>query len=76
MIYQVLEEPPILNEIKGEVDIPQSLEEFLAEIKKESVSDAKTFAVKLKAMVKYCYMLFQISINICTLFHDKVSPFG
>lgn len=51
VIYQVLEEPPSLNEIKGEVEIPQSLEDFVAELRKESVSDAKTFAVKLRAMV-------------------------
>lgn len=76
MIYQVLEEPPSLNEIKREVEIPQSLEEFVAELKRESVSDAKTFAVKLKAMVTYSYMMLQISLDICALKYDKVSHSG
>ncbi|XP_074375428.1 putative galacturonosyltransferase 12 [Apium graveolens] len=51
VIYQVLEEPPSLDEIKREDEIPQSIDEFVAEMKKDGVSDAKTFAVKLKAMV-------------------------
>lgn len=59
VIYQVLEETPSLNEIKGDVEIPQTLEEFVAELKEESVSDAKTFAVKLRAMVTLIICCFK-----------------
>ncbi|KAL5736081.1 hypothetical protein ACOSQ2_030869 [Xanthoceras sorbifolium] len=50
VIYQVLEEPISKDELQGRSDIPQTLEEFMADIK-ESKSDAKTFAVKLREMV-------------------------
>lgn len=50
MIYQVLEEPIGKDELQGRSDVPQSLEEFMAEIKKGK-SDAKTFALKLREMV-------------------------
>ncbi|KAL5737796.1 hypothetical protein ACOSP7_030557 [Xanthoceras sorbifolium] len=50
VIYQVLEEPISKDELQGRSDIPQTLEEFMADIK-ESKSDAKTFAVKLRQMV-------------------------
>jgi hypothetical protein len=50
VIYQVLEEPIGKDELQGRSDVPQSLEEFMAEIKKEK-SDAKTFALKLREMV-------------------------
>lgn len=51
VIYKILKEPIIEDEVKGEAEIiPQSLEEFLAEMK-DSRSDAKTFALKLKSMV-------------------------
>lgn len=50
MIYQILEEPIGKDELQGRSDIPQSLDEFMAEIK-EGKSDAKTFAVKLRDMV-------------------------
>lgn len=51
MIYKILEEPITEDEVKGEAEIiPQSLEEFVAEIK-DSRSDAETFALKLKSMV-------------------------
>lgn len=50
MIYQILEEPISKDELQGRSDIPQTLEEFTAEIK-ESKSDAKTFAIKLRDMV-------------------------
>lgn len=47
-IYRVLENE---EEIKSDGSkVPESLEEFLAEIK-DSQSDAKIFALKLKSMV-------------------------
>lgn len=49
-MYHVLEEPLSQEELKGRSDIPQSLEEFMAEMK-ETKTDAKTFAVKLREMV-------------------------
>ncbi|KAF8391479.1 hypothetical protein HHK36_023784 [Tetracentron sinense] len=48
-IYRILEEPGSQEEIQVS-DVPQSLEDFVAEMKNNR-SDAKTFAVKLKAMV-------------------------
>lgn len=50
MIYQVLDEPISKDELQGKSDVPQTLEDFMAEIKK-SKSDAKTFAIKLREMV-------------------------
>jgi hypothetical protein len=50
VIYQVLEEPIGKDELQGRFDVPQSLEEFMAEIKKGK-SDAKTFALELREMV-------------------------
>ncbi|BBH01911.1 galacturonosyltransferase 12 [Prunus dulcis] len=50
VIYQILEEPIGKDELQGRSDIPQSLDEFMAEIK-EGKSDAKAFAVKLRDMV-------------------------
>ncbi|KAM7492665.1 hypothetical protein LguiA_035586 [Lonicera macranthoides] len=51
VIYQVFQEPVDPEEIqKGAADIPQSLEDFVAEMK-DTRSDAKTFATKLKSMV-------------------------
>ncbi|KAL9147441.1 hypothetical protein ABFS82_13G173600 [Erythranthe guttata] len=50
VIYQVLEEPVTQGEIQTGPEIPQTMEDFVAEIKDER-PDAKTFAVKLKAMV-------------------------
>lgn len=47
MIYQVLEDE---IEIEEGPETPQSLEEFLEEMK-DTKPDAETFAVKLKAMV-------------------------
>lgn len=50
-IYRVLEEEGSEEEVKSSgSDVPQSLEEFVAEMKSNR-SDAKTFALKLKAMV-------------------------
>ncbi|KAH9803297.1 putative galacturonosyltransferase 12 [Citrus sinensis] len=45
-----IEEPMSKDELKGRSDIPQTLEEFMADMK-ESKSDAKTFAIKLRDMV-------------------------
>ncbi|KAK7324649.1 hypothetical protein VNO77_28378 [Canavalia gladiata] len=50
VIYQTLDEPLGKNELKGRYDIPQTLEEFMTEMK-EGGYDAKTFAVKLREMV-------------------------
>ncbi|XP_073311925.1 probable galacturonosyltransferase 12 isoform X1 [Primulina huaijiensis] len=50
VIFQILEEPVNENEIQAGQEIPQTLEDFIAEIKDER-PDAKTFAAKLKAMV-------------------------
>ncbi|GFS29151.1 galacturonosyltransferase 12 [Actinidia rufa] len=50
VIYQVLEEPVSQDEIQGDGDIPQTLEDFVAEMK-DVRPDAKTFASRLKAMV-------------------------
>ncbi|GAA0157255.1 hypothetical protein Leryth_010114 [Lithospermum erythrorhizon] len=51
MIYQILEEPVNQdNNVQGGNEIPQTLEDFLAEMR-ESSSDAKIFAIKLRAMI-------------------------
>lgn len=50
MIYQTLDEPLGNDELKGRVDIPQTLEEFMINMK-EGRYDVKTFAVKLREMV-------------------------
>ncbi|PIN19622.1 Polygalacturonate 4-alpha-galacturonosyltransferase [Handroanthus impetiginosus] len=50
VIYEVLEEPVDQSEIQLGAEIPQTLEDFIAEIKDEQ-PDVKTFAVKLKSMV-------------------------
>ncbi|KAL3647093.1 putative galacturonosyltransferase 12 [Castilleja foliolosa] len=57
VMYQVLDEPAVdQNEVElaaaGQDIIPQSMEEFIAQMK-EQRPDAKTFAVKLKAMVTF-----------------------
>ncbi|XP_043689505.1 probable galacturonosyltransferase 12 isoform X2 [Telopea speciosissima] len=49
-IYRILEESGDEEDIQGRSEAPQSLEEFVAEMKSNK-SDVKTFAVKLKAMV-------------------------
>ncbi|KAM7498817.1 hypothetical protein LguiA_023231 [Lonicera macranthoides] len=48
VIYQVLQEPVNQDETQ-ETEVPQSLEEFVAQM--DSRTDAKTFALKLKSMV-------------------------
>ncbi|XP_057950213.1 probable galacturonosyltransferase 12 [Malania oleifera] len=50
VVYQVLEEPLSKEEIQKLSEVPQSLEDFMAEIK-DSRSDAMAFALKLRAMV-------------------------
>lgn len=50
VIYQVLEEPVNQDELQARPQIPQTLEDFMAEIR-DSRPDAKAFALKLKAMV-------------------------
>ncbi|OWM88726.1 probable galacturonosyltransferase 12 [Punica granatum] len=50
VIYQVLQQPMTKDELKGRPEIPQTLEDFMADIK-ESRPDAKTFALKLRDMV-------------------------
>ncbi|KAL8510523.1 hypothetical protein ACS0TY_017371 [Phlomoides rotata] len=52
VIYQVLEEPVEKKDQKSGDGIPQTLAEFVAEVKNER-PDAKTFAIKLKSMVTF-----------------------
>lgn len=49
-IYRVLEEGGSKEVKSSSSDVPQSLEEFVAEMKSNRF-DAKTFALRLKAMV-------------------------
>lgn len=57
MIYQVLNEPVSKDEVQGKTDVPQTLEEFMAEMK-ESRSDAKAFALRLREMVSLDFCFF------------------
>ncbi|KAK7335393.1 hypothetical protein VNO80_27203 [Phaseolus coccineus] len=50
VIYQTLVEPLGKHELQGRFDIPQTLEEFMTEMKSGGY-DAKTFAIKLREMV-------------------------
>ncbi|XP_054815066.1 probable galacturonosyltransferase 12 [Prosopis cineraria] len=50
VIFQVLDEPLGKDDLQGRSDIPQTLEEFMAEVR-EGEYDVKTFAVKLREMV-------------------------
>uniref|UniRef100_A0A6N2MUJ4 Hexosyltransferase n=1 Tax=Salix viminalis TaxID=40686 RepID=A0A6N2MUJ4_SALVM len=50
VIYQVLEQPLGSDELKGRSDIPETLEEFMDEVK-NNILDAKDFAFKLREMV-------------------------
>ena len=52
MIYQTLNEPLGKLELQGRFDIPQTLEEFMTEMKSGGY-DAKTFAIKLREMVPF-----------------------
>jgi alpha-1,4-galacturonosyltransferase len=63
VMYQVLEQPLDNDELKGRDDIPQTLEEFMDEVK-NSIFDAKAFALKLREMVSYgLYLLFDVNTN-------------
>lgn len=57
MIYQTLDEPLNKDELKGRSDIPQTLEEFMTEMKQGGY-DAKTFALKLREMVLLTLLFF------------------
>lgn len=48
------------DELQGRSDVPQTLEDFMAEIKK-SKSDAKTFALKLREMVPRIFFPFSFA---------------
>ncbi|EEF39528.1 conserved hypothetical protein [Ricinus communis] len=50
VIYQVLQDPLDQDDLKGRSDIPQTLEEFMADVK-DTKLNAKTFAIKLREMV-------------------------
>ncbi|CAI0436526.1 unnamed protein product [Linum tenue] len=50
VMYKVLEQPIDKDELQGRTDIPQTLEEFMAEVK-DSGFDARSFALKLREMV-------------------------
>ena len=58
MIYQTLDEPLSKYELEGRSDIPQTLEEFMTDVK-EDAYDAKTFAIKLREMVPLSYSFQQ-----------------
>ncbi|GMJ11494.1 IRREGULAR XYLEM 8, galacturonosyltransferase 12 [Hibiscus trionum] len=51
VIYRILDEPVSEDEVQGKSDIPQTLQDFMAEIKESSKSDAKSFALKLRQMI-------------------------
>ncbi|KAK7272453.1 hypothetical protein RJT34_29059 [Clitoria ternatea] len=50
VIYQTLDQPLGKDELQGRSDIPQTLEEFMTEMKAGGY-DAKTFSVKLREMI-------------------------
>ena len=52
MIYKILDEPVEKDEVEGRSDIPQTLEDFMTDMK-EGGYDAQTFATKLREMVIY-----------------------
>lgn len=62
VIYQVLQQPMAEDELKGRSEIPQTLEDFMAEIK-ESRPNAKTFALKLRDMVVPPLLVLSYSIK-------------
>ncbi|KAJ1441915.1 Nucleotide-diphospho-sugar transferase [Sesbania bispinosa] len=49
VMYSILDQPLGKDELEGRSDIPQTLEEFMTDIKKDEY-DAKTFAIKLREM--------------------------
>lgn len=65
-MYQVLEKPIGKDELKGRTDIPQTLEEFMSEVK-ESRADAKSFAVKLRDMVSFTPIYTNTTYNMSTI---------
>ncbi|OMO80562.1 Glycosyl transferase, family 8 [Corchorus capsularis] len=50
VMYQVLNQPVRKDEVQGKTDVPQTLEEFMAEMR-DIKSDARTFALRLREMV-------------------------
>lgn len=63
VIYQVLEQPLGSDELKGRSDVPETLEEFMDEVK-NNILDAKDFAFKLREMVSCCFnLLFDVNTN-------------
>ncbi|KAB2044254.1 hypothetical protein ES319_D01G075800v1 [Gossypium barbadense] len=50
VIYRILEEPVSKDEVLGKTDVPQTLQEFMSEMK-QSRSDAKAFALRLREMI-------------------------
>ncbi|KAE8733274.1 putative galacturonosyltransferase 12 [Hibiscus syriacus] len=50
VMYQILDEPVSKDEVQGKTDVPQTLQEFMSEMK-QSILDAKTFALKLREMI-------------------------
>ncbi|KAI4388169.1 hypothetical protein MLD38_000524 [Melastoma candidum] len=50
VMYRILEAPVTEAEVQGKSDVPQTLEEFVAEVK-ESTYDARAFALRLREMV-------------------------
>lgn len=72
MIYGILDQPLGKDELEGRSDIPQTLEEFMTQMK-EGGYDAKTFAIKLREMVPFCiFPLFQTNAE-ATVFQVQVS---
>ncbi|CAI0437090.1 unnamed protein product [Linum tenue] len=59
VMYRVLEQPIDKDELQGRTDIPQTLEEFMAEVK-DSGFDARTFALKLREMVLFLPLYIHI----------------
>jgi len=56
VIYGILDQPLGKDELEGRSDIPQTLEEFMTQMK-EGGYDAKTFAIKLREMVPFSHSL-------------------
>lgn len=53
MIYGILDQPLGKDELEGRSDIPQTLEEFMTQMKEGGYEDAKKFAIKLREMVPF-----------------------
>ncbi|XP_039001665.1 probable galacturonosyltransferase 12 [Hibiscus syriacus] len=50
VIYRILDEPVSKDEVQGKTGVPQTLQEFMSELK-QSKLDAKTFALRLREMI-------------------------